>query len=606
MSHEAVRGPALSPGMRERTVAEQVRLLYRNGPTGIVVNLVNAAIVTVLLWNSMPPGILFSWLAAVVLVAVLRVMLLWKYRRSTPREAEFRRWGLLFSLGLAASGTSWGAMGLLATLYLTLPYQVFVAFVVGGMMLGGLAVSGAMMPAYLAFMLPAGLPLAAGFIIRLDPLNLAMGALALVFTVALYFLGRNINEGMVRAIRLLQELETTNERLQAEIIERKRVEAALREGEKRYALATSAGRVGIWDLDLKTHEIHLDPSLKGMLGYADHEITNRLEDWERYVHPDDREQVMEKVQAHLRGVTPEYEALHRMLHRDGSIRWFVARGTALRDSEGRPCRLVGTDTDVTERRLAEEQARQRQAELAHVARLSTLGEMTTTLAHELNQPLGAIANYSQACWRTLKANTDAPEMLFSALEQITAQARRAGEIVRRLRMFVRKSDGMRRPTDINALVTETLQFIETDTRERRVQLQLDLATALPVVHVDAVQVQQVLLNLIRNAIEAMNGVSRDARTLIICTQLASESSLRLRVRDTGPGLDEVAMQRVFESFYTTKPHGVGMGLSISRSIVEAHGGRIWVEAPADGGVEFNFTLPLRPMYNATHLPIVAM
>jgi len=411
---------------------------------------------------------------------------------------------------------------------------------------------------------------------------------------------------MVRAIRLLQELETTNERLQAEIIERKRVEAALREGEKRYALATSAGRVGIWDLDLKTHEIHLDPSLKGMLGYADHEIKNRLEDWERYVHPDDREQVMEKVQAHLRGVTPEYEALHRMLHRDGSIRWFVARGTALRDSEGRPCRLVGTDTDVTERRLAEEQARQRQAELAHVARLSTFGEMTTTLAHELNQPLGAIANYSQACWRTLKANTDAPEMLFSALEQITAQARRAGEIVRRLRMFVRKSDGMRRPTDINALVTETLQFIETDTRERRVQLQLDLATALPVVHVDAVQVQQVLLNLIRNAIEAMNGVSRDARTLIICTQLASESSLRLRVRDTGPGLDEVAMQRVFESFYTTKPHGVGMGLSISRSIVETHGGRIWVEAPADGGVEFNFTLPLHPMYNATYLPIVAM
>ena len=146
------------------------------------------------------------------------------------------------------------------------------------------------------------------------------------------------------------------------------------------------------------------------------------------------------------------------------------------------------------------------------------------------------------------------------------------------------------------MTSEPLFHVIDDDRDVRESLSFLLETAG----------QQVLLNLIRNAIEAMNGVSRDARTLIICTQLASESSLRLRVRDTGPGLDEVAMQRVFESFYTTKPHGVGMGLSISRSIVEAHGGRIWVEAPADGGVEFNFTLPLRPMYNATYLPIVAM
>ncbi|MGC1953063.1 MAG: PAS domain-containing protein [Gammaproteobacteria bacterium] len=606
MSHDAARGPARSRDMQERTVAEQVRLLYRNGPTSIVVNLVNAAIVTVLLWSAMPSGILFSWLAVVVLVAVLRVVLLLKYRRSTPGTAELRRWSLWFCLSLAASGTSWGAIGLLATLYLTLPYQVFVAFVVGGMMLGGLAVSGAMMPAYLVFMLPAGLPVAFGFIIQLDPLYLAMGALALVFTVSLYFLGRNINEGIVRGIGLLQALEATNEQLQAEIVERKRVEAVLREGEKRYALATSAGRVGTWDLDLATHDMHLDSNLKAMLGYADHEIENRLEDWDRYVHPDDREQVMEKVQAHLRGLTPEYEVLHRMLHRDGSIRWFVARGTALRDDEGRPCRLVGTDTDVTERRIAEEQARQRQVELAHVVRLSTLGEMTTTLAHELNQPLGAIANYSQACLRTLKANTDATDVLYGALEQITAQARRAGDIVGRLRMFVRKSDGLRLPTDINTLVTETLQFIETDIRERRVQLRLDLGNALPAVRADAVQIQQVLLNLIRNAIEAMNGVSRDARTLMICTQLANESSLRLRVGDTGPGLDEVAMKRVFESFYTTKPYGVGMGLSISRSIVEAHGGRIWVQTPAGGGAEFNFTLPLCPPYNATCLSIASM
>jgi PAS domain S-box-containing protein len=594
MFYKAAQEPAPSLCMQKRIVAEQVRLLYRNGPVGISVNLLNAAIVTLLLWTPMPRWILLSWLATVGVVAGWRFLLLLRYRRKSPGEAELRRWGLWFCIALAASGTSWGAIGLLATIYLTLPYQVFVAFVVGGMMLGGLAVSGAMMPAYVVFMLPAGLPMAFGFISRLDPMYLAMGALALVFTLALYFLGRNINESMVRAIRLLQELGATNEQLQAEIAERKRVETAIREAEKRYALATGAGRVGIWDLNLKTNEVHLDPNLKAMLGYADQEIGNRLEDWERHVYPDDRQQVREKVRAHLQALTPEYEVLHRMLHRDGSIRWFRARGTALRDAEGKPYRLVGTDTDVTEWRLADERARQRQAELSRVARLSTLGEMTTTLAHELNQPLGAIANYSQACLRTLRAKTDAMEVLVSALESITTQARRAGDIVRRLRMFVRKSDAVRRPTDINALVTETVPFIETEAYERCVAVRLELADALPAVLVDAVQLQQVMLNLIRNAIEAMNGVTRAARTLTICTEYASEGSLRLRIRDTGPGLDEVAMTRVFASFYTTKIHAVGMGLSISRSIVEAHGGRIWAEAATGGGTEFNFTLPLRP------------
>ncbi len=606
MSHQAAHrsGPLLS--REERTLAEQVRLLYRNGPVGIIVNLLNAVIVVVVLYELIPAWILFDWLALVVLVAGLRVLLLLNYRWSTRREANFRRWGLLFCLGLAASGTTWGALGLLATVYLTLPYQIFVAFVVGGMMLGGLAVSGAMMPAYIVFMLPAGLPMALGFIIRLDPLYLAMGALALVFTVALCFLGRNINESVVRAIRLLQELEATNEQLQTEIAERKRAEAALLESEKRYALATSAGRVGTWDLDLETNAIHLDPSLRAMLGYGSQDIANRFEDWERYIHPDDREYVMKRVHAHLQGLKPQYEVLHRMLHRDGDIRWFVARGTALRDAAGRPTRLVGTETDVTEWRLAEEQARQRQAELAHVARLSMLGEMATTLAHELNQPLGAIANYSQACLRTLAANADAIEVVVGALKQITAQARRAGQIVRRLRTFVRKSDGERRPTDINALVTEALQFIEREARDRRVQLRLELADGLPAVRVDAVQVQQVLLNLMRNALEAMNGANCLARALTVHTQLASEDSLQLRVRDTGPGLDEAARNRVFESFYTTKAQGMGMGLSISRSIIEAHGGRIWLEAGPGGGAEFNFTLPLHPTYTVAHLDVEQM
>lgn len=606
MAHEATPGPVALPGLQERVVAEQVRLLYRNGAVSIVVNLLNAAIVVLLLWRQMPAGILLTWLGVMVLVALSRLGLLLKYRHSNPPEDQLRSWGRSFRLSLAVSGTSWGALGLLATIYLTLPYQVFVAFVVGGMMLGGLAVSGAMMQAYVAFLLPAGLPIAVGFLAQLDSLHLAMGALALVFTLTLYLLGRHINEVVIRGVRLLQQLETTNEQLRFEISERKRVEVALREGEKRYALATSAGRVGIWDLNLDTNEIHLDPSLKAMLGYADDEIANRLEDWGRYVHPDDRDLVMERVQTHLRGLTPEYEVLHRMLHRDGGIRWFSARGTALRDAAGRPYRLVGTDTDVTDWRLAEEQARQRQAELTHVARLSTLAEMTTTLAHELNQPLGAITNYSQACLRTLRANAEAKEMLINALEQITAQGRRAGDIVRQLRTIVRKSDGLRRPFNINALIKETVQFIETEVRERRVQMRLELTEELPPVRMDTIQIQQVLLNLVRNAIEAMNGVSPNARTLTLATELASERSLRVRVRDTGVGLDQAAVKSVFESFFTTKSYGIGMGLAISRSIVEAHGGRIWVEAVASGGAEFNFTLPLNSTYTVPRLPAVSM
>lgn len=596
MNEQALDDLATATTIEQQTYAEQVRLLYHNAPAGISVNLVNAAIVAAILWGLLSSGMLLAWLGSVLLVALLRGLLLWKYRVADDGQRAAARWGLLFCVGSAAAGLTWGAIAFLTMLYLDLPYEVFVTFVAGGMMLGGMAVNGALLPAYLAFLLPAGLPVAFGFFVQAGSVYAAMGALSMVFIVAMHVLGRNINASIVRAIQLARELEAANRQLRTEVAERKRVEAALREEERRYALATSAGRVGIWDWNLETNELHLDPSLQALLGYADHGIRTHLDDWAKFVHPDDREPIRKKANDHLQGLTPQYELTHRMLHRDGRVRWFIARGSVLKDAGGKPCRIVGTATDITERRLAEEQARQHQAELAHVVRLSTLGEMSTTLAHELNQPLGAIANYSQACLRFLRGGTGRTAVLVDALEQITEQAQRASEIIRRIRAFVGKSDDRPTPIDCNALVMEAVQLIEMEARQQGVELQVALAEPVPRVFVDALQIQQVVLNIAHNAIEAMVGAVTKERRLIIRTELTSPGWLEVSLEDTGPGLAPALLKRIFEPFYTTKTYGMGMGLAISRSVIEAYGGRLWAESAGERGTTFRFTVPIASLY----------
>jgi C4-dicarboxylate-specific signal transduction histidine kinase len=248
-------------------------------------------------------------------------------------------------------------------------------------------------------------------------------------------------------------------------------------------------------------------------------------------------------------------------------------------------------TEMAERKRAEDKERQRMMELAHVTRLSTMGEMATEIAHEVNQPLTAITNYSSACVRMLTSNADNPEEIIDALKEITRQAQRAGEVIRRLREFVAKDDSHRSTNDINEVLRSVFSLAQVEARWHEVNLEIQLAEALPHVLVNKILIEQVALNLIRNAIEAMNGNKINNRTITIKTMPHINGSIMVVVEDFGPGLSEEALLRIFEPFYTTKPSGMGMGLAICKSIIEAHGGQLWAMQNAPAGAKFQFTLP---------------
>jgi PAS domain S-box-containing protein len=250
-------------------------------------------------------------------------------------------------------------------------------------------------------------------------------------------------------------------------------------------------------------------------------------------------------------------------------------------------------TDVTERKRAEEAARNHQAELTHVLRVTSMGEMAAGLAHEINQPLSAIANYAQGSVRRLRANPADVGPVLAVIDDIAAEALRAGEIIRRLRSLIRKEAPRQDWVDVNEVVGEVVRLLEPETRQHGVTVRVYADVQLPTVVVDRIQIEQVILNLVRNAVDAMLEVS-GRRELVIRTAAAGGDWVELSVRDTGPGLTAGVLERLFDPFFSTKPAGLGMGLSISRTIIEAHHGRLWVTSPAGGGADFHFTLPVPP------------
>ena len=263
-------------------------------------------------------------------------------------------------------------------------------------------------------------------------------------------------------------------------------------------------------------------------------------------------------------------------------------------------RTVGTlwiVTDVTERKRAEQQARQHQAELAHALRISTLGEMAAGLAHELNQPLSAIASYANGCIRRLRAGSFNEADLMSAVEQIASEALRGGEIIHRLRDLVQKREPQRRSIELDRVIQEVLRLFEPEATQAGIRLDVNIPEDLPALDVDRIQVEQVLINLIRNGIDAIREVrapgregNREDRIAIVAS--TKGAMVELAVSDSGGGIASDADEEIFEPFFSTKPNGLGMGLSISRSIVEAHGGKLWASSKGAGGAKFHFTLPI--------------
>jgi PAS domain S-box-containing protein len=373
-----------------------------------------------------------------------------------------------------------------------------------------------------------------------------------------------------------------------DVTDRRLAENRLRESEQRFALAVDGAKDGIWDWDLRSGAFYASPRMRELLGIGAEDLHNVDDLFGQRVHPDDHRHLRERWDAHRQGNGRHYEVEYRLRAADGAYRWMLARGASVRDATGAVYRMVGSLTDITQRKRAEEDARQRQAELAHVLRVSAMGEMAAGLAHELNQPLAAIVNYARGCARRL-ADVGATADLLEALDRIAAEALRAGDVVRGLRRVVRKEPPRDGQIDLNEVARDAIALVRAEASERTISLRLETEPRLPRLRGDRIQVEQVILNLLRNAIEA---IPNRPGVVSVRTELLQERAVRMAVSDNGDGISPDLRERVFAPFFTTKTSGLGMGLSISRTIIDAHGGRLWAEPNSGAGTTFAFTLPL--------------
>jgi PAS domain S-box-containing protein len=283
----------------------------------------------------------------------------------------------------------------------------------------------------------------------------------------------------------------------------------------------------------------------------------------------------------------------RITDANGNVRWLQTIKRPMIGKDGTAHQLLGSATDITERKRAELEAARQRDELAHLSRMTMLGELSGSLAHELNQPLTAILANAQAAQRFLADDAPDMEQVREILHDIVKDDERAGEVIHRLREMLRKGETRRKPLEVNTLVQEILKLIHSNLIIRGVSVSTDLEPDLPLIMGDRVQLQQVILNLVVNGAEAMSGEGSHGRKLLIRTEQVEEGSVRLSVRDEGTGISTEAMARLFEPFYTTKTNGLGLGLSICRSIIMAHDGMLWAVNNADRGATFYFSLPDR-------------
>jgi PAS domain S-box-containing protein len=370
-------------------------------------------------------------------------------------------------------------------------------------------------------------------------------------------------------------------------LENTRLYSELTEREARIRRLVEANIIGIVIWNLEGRILEANEAFLRMVGYGREDLVSGRVRW-REVTPDQWREADDQALAELAATGTCAPREKEYIRQDGS-RVPVLVGAAL--LEGRRDEGVAFVLDLTERKRAEEALHQAQAELAHITRVMTMGELASSIAHEVNQPLAALVTNANAGLRWLASQPPDLEEARECLRRIIRDGNRAGEVITRIRSLVKKSAPAKARLDLNDTIQEVLLITNAEARRHRVFVRTELAAALPPVRGDRVQVQQVILNLVMNGIEAMREVTDRPRELLIRSRPEESSHVLVAVQDSGIGLDEQRLERVFEAFYTTKPEGMGMGLSISRSIIEAHGGRLWPTAHRDYGATFQFTLP---------------
>ncbi|HEV7660986.1 MAG TPA: PAS domain-containing protein [Allosphingosinicella sp.] len=373
-----------------------------------------------------------------------------------------------------------------------------------------------------------------------------------------------------------------------DIHDQERAEIAQRDVEERYRLAAQATNDAIWDHDFRDGVIEWSDNAAAILRATAPIGRTPASWWEERIHPDEALSLIKSLSDAIEGDARRWSGTYRFRRDDGSYADVLDRGFIIRDAKGRAMRAVGAMSDLTERHRAEAEIRRMQAELIHVSRVSAMGTMASTLAHELNQPLTALSNFISGTKR-IADNPDVPRsVLVEALDGAGAAAQRAGEILRRLRDMVSRGKVSVGAEHLPQLIEEACVLAFVDEDALGVHHRLDLDPNAAWVRVDRIQIQQVLINLVRNAVEAMAGSAE--REVVIATRVAG-NMVEIEVADSGAGIAAEHLGSLFSEFMTTKSGGMGLGLPISRTIVEAHGGEIRAENREGGGASFLFTLP---------------
>jgi PAS domain S-box-containing protein len=433
-------------------------------------------------------------------------------------------------------------------------------------------------------------------------MNLEQAPRVAIFSVLVLFVAlltatqRRVAEVLRRARDQLhdanQRLQSTNMTLQTENADRRRTEEALRQSEQRFRDYAETSSDWLWETGPDHRFVAISEQLHAIAISSTPRIGQR-----RWEFAADVAENLEKWRAHItahEAHLPFHDFIYKLFRDDGSPAHVKTSGRPFFDSQNRFLGYRGVATDITaeiQRREAENALRQARAELAHVTRVTTLGELTASIVHEVNQPLAAIATTGEACLRLL--DCDGPDLttVREAISGMIGDTRRAGEVIRRIRTLTLKAEPQMVPLDINVLVDEVVQLIQREVIDHGVSIHRDLAPTIAQVLGDRVGLQQVIINLVMNGMEAMADVADRPRNLVIRSRQDIDRVV-VAVEDSGVGLQQENSDRLFDSFYTTKPGGLGMGLSICRSIVESHGGRLSASRNIGPGATFQLFLPL--------------
>lgn len=583
--------------------AEKIKLLYRQVPLALIGIAVNAAILGFLLWGHVSSPLLLIWLIFMGLLTVGRYGLLRAYLAAQPSAADAQPWGFRFVVGVGLGGAGWGLTGIVLFPEHSHVHQALIGFVLAGMSAAAMPYLAPYRGAYSMFIIPAVLPYALRLFLVGDDISIGMGAMSLLFIVLMRIMSSRAHDSVTESLRLrfenlalLQDIraakerqEAVNRELQAEIADRRQAEAALKESEARFRTVCDSAPVMVWmsgpdQLCTYFNQPWLDFTGRSM----EQELGNG---WAGGVHPEDLAHCLDTYQSAFdarRPFTKEY----RRRRADGEYRWIHCNGIPRFDPEGQFLGFIGSVVDITEERAAEEKERRRQAELAHVQRLAAVGEAAAALAHELNQPLAAIVSYVEGASLRFQKEIGATPALGEMLDQTGRSARRAAHVVRALRGFMRKGDATFGPVDVNHTVCEALRLLEPEAKRHAVRVRMELAQELPPVFGDRVQIEQLLVNLIGNGMEAMETADSGARHVLVSTGLSPKGEIEISVCDSGPGIPAELRDRLFTPFFTTKSRGLGMGLAVCRSIAERHGGSVWAEEKTTAGAAFRVLLPV--------------